>query len=201
VNEARRLRLAMGKTIVVPTDLPAESPADTGVDASNAAAEIPVEKTMEKVVEKPVAAPDITTADHPVAPAPLKKPDAGILSKPRAIEEPISEIDREIEQFAYRQTAYSSIDILDFIRYMKDKGYSFEECMVLEKIYVKIEERKKQARSTIEKEVEGIFRSAQAPGEPDIIGLVRRLRETGLVFEEEDVRQMTRIAALRRASP
>lgn len=201
VNEARRLRLAMGKTIVVSPGQSAESPADTGVAASNASAVIPVEKTMERAVEKPVAAQDITTVELPVMSAPLKKPDADILSMPRAIAEPVSEIDREIEQFAYGRTTYSSIDILDFIRYLKDKGYSFEECIVLEKVYVKIEERKKEARSTIEKEVEGIFRSAQAPGEPDIIGLVRRLRETGLVFEEEDVRQMTRIAALRRASP
>ena len=123
--------------------------------------------------------------DRPSVPEPVKSPAVAITIKPQAIAEPVSEIDREIAQFAYGQTAYSSIDIIDFIRYLKDKGYSFEECIVLEKIYVKIEERKKEARSTIEKEVEGIFKGAQAPFEPEIIGLIEHLKETGLVFEED----------------
>jgi hypothetical protein len=113
--------------------------------------------------------------------------------------EPLSAADEEIRRFVYGRTAYTSIDMIDFIRYLKDKGYSLQEYIVLEKIYVTIEERKKEARFAIEKEVEGLIGVTQAPEEPDIRGLLRRLREAGLVFEEEDVRRMIRRAVLRRA--
>jgi hypothetical protein len=86
---------------------------------------------------------------------------------------------------------------MDFIRYLKDKGYSLQEYIVLEKIYVTIEERKKEAIFAIEKEIEGLLTAKQSPGEPDIQGLLQRLSEAGLVFEEEDVRRMIRGAVLR----
>jgi DNA-binding PadR family transcriptional regulator len=82
---------------------------------------------------------------------------------------------------------------------LKDKGYSLQEYIVLEKIYVTIEERKKEARFAIEKEIEGLIGGTKAPEEPDIGGLLQRLREAGLVFEEEDVRRMIRRAVLRNA--
>jgi hypothetical protein len=191
VSEARRIRLAMGKTIVMPAGLPAESTADLFIAGSKAPAE--------KAVEIPRASPQVTTINRPTVPEPVKSPTVTAVSKPGPVAKQVSEIDREIEQFAYGHTAYSSIDIIDFIRSMKDKGYSFEDCIVLEKIYVTIEERKKEAQYTIEKEVEGIFKGAQAPFEPEIIGLIEHLKETGLVFEEVDVRRMIRVAALRRA--
>ena len=199
VSEARRVRLALGKTIVMPPGLPADSMAESGIATGNAAADSKAEKTIKKTADKAIEVQDRATVDQQAVPDPVKPPAIAVMSKPRAIAEPVSEIDREIEQFAYGQTAYSSIDIIDFIRYMKDKGYSFEECIVLEKIYVKIEERKKEARSAIEKEVEGIFKGAQAPAEPDISRLIGHLKETGLVFEDEDVRRMARVVALRRA--
>jgi hypothetical protein len=199
VAEGRRMRLAMGKPIVEPPGQPAERPADTGVAAGKAATEAVAEKKTEKAVEILRTAPGGTTAGSPAVPKPAKMPGLTAVIKLRPVAEPVPEIDREIERFAYRQTAYTSIDIIDFIRYMKDKGYSFEESIVLEKIYVKIENRKKEARSTIEKEVEGIFDGARTPAEPDISRLIGRLRKNGLVFEEEDVRRLARVAALRRA--
>jgi hypothetical protein len=42
------------------------------------------------------------------------------------------------------------------------------------------------------------FKGADA-AEPDISGLIGHLKETGLVFEDEDVRRMARVVALRRA--
>ncbi len=199
VSEARRMRIAMGKPISVMPGQPAEAPADTGFTAGRVVTEAAAEKRTENAAEILWTAPGRKTADRPAVPEPIKTPDIADMTEPVAIVEPVSEIDREIAQFAYCQTAYTSIDIIDFIRYMKDKGYSFEESIVLEKIYVTIEERKKEARSTIEKEVEGIFNGAQAPSEPDICRLMGRLRENGLVFEEDDVRRLARIAALRRA--
>jgi len=199
VSEARKMRLALGKPILMPPGLPADSTAVPGIAASKDVTEIMTGKRTEKTAENPLAAPERTIVNHPAAPEPVKSPAVAVMRKPRAITEPVSEIDREIEQFAYGQTAYSSIDIIDFIRYMKDKGYSFEKCILLKKLKVKIEERKKEARSTIEKEVEGIFKGAQAPTEPDISGLIWRLKETGLVFEDEDVRRIVRVANLRRA--
>jgi hypothetical protein len=195
VAEGRRMRLAMGKPMAALQG----RPADDGVTAGKAVTEAAAEKKTEKSPEILWKAPGMTITDRPAAPGPDKTPDPATLIKPQPVKEPVPEIDREIQQFAYRQTAYTSIDIIDFIRYMKDKGYSFEECIVLEKIYVKIEDRKKEARSAIEKEVEGIFDGAQAPAEPEISRLIGRLRENGLVFEEDDVRRLARVAALRRA--
>ena len=200
VYEARRIRLAMGKPVVASTGaVSTESAADASLRAPVTATVSTVEKTTKTAVEAAPAAPDMTATVRPVSPGQVKAAPCTIPARPREAADTEPDIDREIRQFAYGQTAHSSIDIIDFIRYLKDKGYSFEESIALEKIYVRIEERKKEDRSAIEKEVEGLFYGARAPAEQDICDLIERLRESGLVFEEMDVRRLVRVAALRRA--
>jgi hypothetical protein len=180
VNEARRVRAAMGKS------MPPRWVATPDRMVMNTAAE--PEKTPE--------------ADWPVpekAPASPAMPAENRLRPARVIAEPLSAVDEEIRRFAYGRTACTSIDIMEFISHLKDKGYSLQEYIVLEKIYVTIEERKKEARFAIEKEIEGLIAARKAPEEPEIQGLLRRLGEAGLVFEEGDVRRMIRRAVLRRA--
>ncbi len=150
-------------------------------------------------VEEQATPPEAEKRRPEKAPAPADPAAAAVLRPPRIIAEPASAVDEEVRRFVYGRTAYTSIDIMDFIRYLKDKGYSLQDYIVLEKIYVTIEERKKEARFAIEQEIEGLIDAIQAPGESDIRGLLRRLCEAGLVFEEEDVRRMIRGAALRRA--
>ncbi|OPY29103.1 MAG: hypothetical protein A4E28_01090 [Methanocella sp. PtaU1.Bin125] len=199
VCEARRIRLAMGKPVTESTGASGDGAADTSLHAPVTAAEATVEKTMDTALEVAPATPDVRAAASPVSPGPGRAEPCTIPVRPREAADTEPDIDREIRQFAYGQTAHSSMDIIDFIRYLKDKGYSFEESIALEKIYVRIEERKKEDRSAIEKEVEGLFYGARAPPEQDICDLIERLRESGLVFEEMDVRRLVRVAALRRA--
>ena len=177
VNEARRMRAAMGKS----------TPSQWAPHEGNVAVAVAPE----------VKAPAENAAIDMAAGTPL--PEKALAPPARVIPEPISAIDGEIAKFAYGSTAYSSIDIMDFIRYLKDKGYSFQEYIVLEKIYVTIEKRKKQGRSAIEKEVEGLIDATQAPAEPEIRGFFGQLSEAGLVFEEEDVRRMIRGVIHRKA--
>ncbi len=201
VNEARRLRAAMGKSM--PSQWAPHS--DKGVVSQAPEANAPVEAALaKKVTEIKIAVEERATPPEAAKRLPEKAPArlptaAAVLRPPRIIAEPASAVDEEIRRFVYGRTAYTSIDIMDFIRYLKDKGYSLQDYIVLEKIYVTIEERKKEARFAIEQEIEGLIDAIQAPGESDIRGLLRRLCEAGLVFEEEDVRRMIRGAALRRA--
>jgi hypothetical protein len=202
VNEARRLRAAMGKSM--PSQWAPHS--DKVVVNKAPETDAPAEAALaEKVTEIKTAGKERAKTPEAVKPLPQKAPvppvrQAEIRPRPaRVIAEPLSAIDEEIRQFAYGRTACTSIDIIDFIRYLKDKGYSLQEYIVLEKIYVTIEERKKEARFAIEKEIEGLIDARQAPEESDIQGLLRRLSEAGLVFEKEDVRRMIRGAVLRRA--
>ena len=203
VNEARRLRAAMGKSMPsqwaphadkVVVD-PAPAPA---ANAPGDAALVQMITEIRMPVEERVPLPEAGRSPPgraPGQPAPLAR-----LRPPRVIAEPLSAVDEEIRRFAYGQTAYSSIDIMDFIRYLKDKGYSLQEYIVLEKIYVTIEERKKEARFAIEKEIEGLIDATQAPAEPDILELLKRLNDAGLVFDEDDVRRAVRDALMRRSS-
>jgi hypothetical protein len=200
VKEARRMRAAMGKSM--PSQWAPH--ADKAIMGEGRETDVPAEIALvEKVteikttVEERAKTPDIKrTWPEKASPA---RPVAVAPRPPRVKVEPLSPADEEIRQFVYGRTACTSIDIIDFIRYLKDKGYSLQEYIVLEKIYVTIEKRKKEARFAIENEIEGLIGTIQAPKEPDIRRLLRRLNEAGLVFEEEDVRRMVRRAVLRRA--
>jgi len=208
VNEARRVRMAMGKSINGPVMLEADNPSPDGIMTGPVRiAKAVIEKTLEDkpsmvevigLLKMEAAMPEPVPESSPEAPA-AEAPAPAEVRMPHAVVVPESEIDREIADFVYGQDACSSIDIMDFIRYLKDKGYSFQEYIVLEKIYVIIEEKKKAARSAIEKEVEGLFMGAQGPAEPEISGFFKRLKSAGLTYEEDDVRRMIRTAALRRA--
>ena len=200
VNEARRVRAAMGKS--TPSQWAPHS--DKEIVSEDREADAPAEIAIaEKVTDIRVEVEERAKTPEAKKPLPEKAPAIGqvavALRPPRVIAEPLSATDEEIRQFVYGRTACTSIDIIDFIRYMKDKGYSFQEYIILEKIYVTIEKRKKEARFAIEKEIEWLIGATQTPEEPDIRGLLRRLSDAGLVFEEEDVRRMIRHAVLRRA--
>jgi hypothetical protein len=202
VDEARRMRVAMGKSVPSQWAPHPDKVAENKMPEENAPAETArTEKVTEvKIAIEAQAKPQ--EADRPLPVKPLASPAAPVVARQpsrNATAEPLSPIDEEIRQFVYGRTACTSIDIIDFIRYLKDKEYSLQEYIVLEKIYVRIEERKKEARFAIEKEIEGLIDETQTPGESDIRGLLRRLCEAGLVFEEEDVRRMIRGAVLRRA--
>ncbi len=181
VREARRLRAVMGK--LTPPDQASDSDKATANDAHGTNA-----STGTTLTEK--AAMSGIIVENQTKPT---NPDRAIPGKPR------SPLDEEVRQFVYGKSACTSIDIMDFVRYLKDKGYSLHEHIILEKIYVTIEERKREARFAIEKEIEELIDETQAPEESDIRGLLRRLYEAGLVFEEGDVRRMIRGAVLRRA--
>jgi hypothetical protein len=200
VSEARRMRAAMGKS--TPAQWAPHS--DKGIVSNGEEANVLAETALaKKVTEIETAVEERAKTPKAKEPLPEKALPARQVTiapeTPCVIAEPLSAADEEIRQFVYGRKACTSIDIIDFIRYLKDKGYSLQEYIVLEKIYVTIEKRKKEARFAIENEIEGLIGTTKAPEEPDIRGLLRRLSEAGLVFEEEEVRRMVRRAVLRKA--
>lgn len=109
----------------------------------------------------------------------------------------VDPIDREITGFVHGQNTHSSLDILDFTRYLKSKGYSIQECIVLEKVYEKIEQRKKEEKFALEQRIEVLLSEKRAPNEADILKFIDTLGESGLAWNGQEVRRMIRDAMLR----
>ena len=110
----------------------------------------------------------------------------------------VDPIDREIAGFVHGQNTYSSLDILDFTRYLKSKGYSIQECIVLEKVYEKIEQRKKEEKFALEQRIERLLSENPAPKDAEIKKFVDQLGESGLACDRQEVQRMLRDAMLRR---
>ena len=109
----------------------------------------------------------------------------------------VDPIDREITGFVHGQNTYSSLDILYFTRYLKSKGYSIQECIVLEKVYEKIEQRKKEEKFALEQRIEGFVSKNPAPKDGDIQKFIDLLGESGLACDRQEIRRMIRDALLR----
>lgn len=201
IIEARRLRVAMGKM----------SPGQAGIslehtpvpeDGKGPWTEKPAAAAEEHAVS--IAAAETENARATEKPATIVEVSASIPTIARAIDsqaapESPATIEDEVSQFVSIHSDCSSIDIIDFIRYLKGKGYSIQERIILEKIYVKIEDRKKEARTTVEKAVEKLINSTPDPSESQKKSFMQRLKDTGLICDEDEVKRMIRTAALRRA--
>jgi hypothetical protein len=74
VSEARRVRQALGKTIVMPPGLPADSMAESGIATGNAAADSKAGKTIKKTADKAIEVQDRATVDQQAVPDPVKPP-------------------------------------------------------------------------------------------------------------------------------
>lgn len=171
INEARRIRTAMGK-----------------MDPKAAA--------QQAVPIKPEPEPEPIVKHEPAPkPVPVQAPSPPKPVKPLSSEE----LEREIHAFLEGQKAYTSIDIIDFIRYLKDKGYTFQENNVLEKVYLKIEERKSKTRASIVSEIGRFLEERPWPSEEDVSGFIEKLKTGGLIYDDAEVKRMIRIEMFRKS--
>lgn len=111
--------------------------------------------------------------------------------------DPAVRLEREIFGFVYGSTKLSSIEIMDFTRYLRHKGYHFKDYIVLEKIYKDIEERKKENKQILEKRIEALIVADPSLTDASVYGFLENLTITGYIYDRDDVRRMIRDARLR----
>ncbi|WP_424358028.1 hypothetical protein [Methanocella sp. MCL-LM] len=109
----------------------------------------------------------------------------------------VDPIEREIAGFVYGRNTFTSLDILDFTRYLKSKEYSFQECIVLEKVYEKIEQRKKEEKIVLEQRIAGLISQNPAPKAHEISSFIERLNDLIVADDRHEVQRMIRDAMLR----
>ncbi len=168
INEARRIRLAMGKPV------PGMAP------------------QVKLHAEPPEVRPAFVVPEKPsislVAPFVPEKP---AVSGPGTVE-------AEIRKFVMARTAYTSVDIMDFIRYLKDKGYHFQENIVLENVYTWLEERKSGERAALMADIAGFLELLPWPTEEDVSAFIERKRSEGIMCEAPEIKRMFLVEMIRK---
>ena len=161
INEARRIRMAMGKS-------------------------------TPKINKRTDMLPE--AADEPRTPQPMDT----IRKIPRSMSVSIEALDTEIDDIV-GNSALVSIDPMDVIRHLKEKGYYFQENTVLEKVYSKIEERKNKIRDWILHDIQIFLEDKTWPNEEDVVSYVKHIRDIGIVYDEAEIRRMILIEMIRKA--
>ncbi|MCD1295936.1 hypothetical protein CUJ83_13115 [Methanocella sp. CWC-04] len=105
-------------------------------------------------------------------------------------------LDMEISDFIKRQNEPSSLDIMDFTRYLKNKGYCFEENTVLEKIYLGIEDRKRKDREKVLEEIERFLEKYDYPSEDQIGSFIESLKNKDIRYGRHEIKSMINLALL-----
>jgi hypothetical protein len=154
INEARRIRIAMGK------------PAP-------------------KLSEAPSFVKPISAAEEAPRPAPMDTIRKASLSASLSDEL----LNQEIEDYVSK-SSLAFIDTMDIMRYLKEKGYYFQENTVLEKVYSKIEERKNKVRNWILHDIQEFLADKAWPNENDVSTYIRHVHEAGVVYDEAEIRRM-----------
>ena len=110
----------------------------------------------------------------------------------------VDPIEREIAGFVYGRNSFTSLDILDFTRYLKSKEYSFQENIVLEKVYEKIEQRRKEERIVLEQRIAGFISKNPAPNGSELSSFAEGLKDLCIACDRQEVMRMIRYEQLRR---
>ena len=161
INEARRIRMAMGKS-------------------------------TPKISKKPDV--PLQAAEEPRTPQPMdtiRKVSKSMSLSSEALETEIDDI--------IGKSALVTIDPMDVIRHLKEKGYYFQENTVLEKVYSKIEERKNKIRDWILHDIQLFLEDKTWPNEEDVVSYVKHIRDIGIVYDEAEIRRMILIEMIRKA--
>lgn len=175
INEARRIRMAMGKY----------APPVSAAAVHPARAPVPVE---------PVPVQNLpSTSARAYDPARTVAPEKTDYPVPR---QDLPEA--EIKQFVEAGKSYTSVDIMDFIRYLKDKGYHFQENIVLEKVYTLLGERKSRERAMLMADIQGFLERMPWPSEDDVAAYVDRKKNEGMVYESTEIKRMILVEMIRK---
>jgi hypothetical protein len=108
------------------------------------------------------------------------------------------ELDAEIGRFADAASAYTSVDIMDFIRYLKDKGYQFQENSVLENVYTLLEERKSRERAVLMADIQTFLDSMPWPAESEVSAYIERKKYEGIICEASEIKRMILVEMIRK---
>ncbi len=161
INEARRIRMAMGKS-------------------------------TPKINKKPDV--PLQAAEEPRTPQPMDT----IRKVSKSMSLSSEALDTEIDDMLGK-SALVTIDPMDVIRHLKEKGYYFQENTVLEKVYSKIEERKNKIRDWILHDIQLFLEDKTWPNEEDVVSYVKHIRDIGIVYDEAEIRRMILIEMIRKA--
>jgi hypothetical protein len=177
INEARRIRTAMGKApppkISIPrVHVPEEHPQETQKPAD-------VQPVQDNLRFEPITPPVVS-------------------AQPAGIELSPELLDAEINSFIAGRKSYTSIDIMDFIRYLKDKGYHFQENTVLEKVYIWLEERKNRERNQIMVDIQAFLETTPWPSENEVTAYIERKINAGTMCEGDEIKRMILVEMIRK---
>jgi hypothetical protein len=128
------------------------------------------------------------------------EPIAHATHAPEPREEDPGEItlDEEVRKFVHSKKAPTSLDIMDFIRYLRDKGYPFQEKAILEKVYAEIEELKSLERAELVADIQAFLKGAPWPGEDEVSAYIERKKGEGVLCESAEIRRMVLAEMMRR---
>jgi len=118
--------------------------------------------------------------------------------QPRVVEMSHETLESEIVGFLGARKAYTSVDIMDFIRYLKDKGYHFQENSVLEKVYTWLEERKSRERAMLMAEIQGFLERVPWPREDEVSAYIEQKKCDGIVCEPAEIKRMILVEMIRK---
>lgn len=131
------------------------------------------------------------------APEPMPVQEHVSAAKPVAITDQAS-LDEEIKAFVGRSKQSSSIDIMDFIRYLKEKGYHFQENKVLEIIYTRLEERKNRERTWLMADIQSYLERNPWPGNDDVSAYIEQKKNEGIIYDGAEIRRMILVEMMRK---
>jgi hypothetical protein len=128
------------------------------------------------------------------------EPIAHATHAPEPREEDPGEItlDEEVRKFVHSKKAPTSLDIMDFIRYLRDKGHPFQEKAILEKVYAEIEELKSLERAELVADIQAFLKGAPWPGEDEVSAYIERKKGEGVLCESAEIRRMVLAEMMRR---
>jgi hypothetical protein len=178
IEEARKIRIAMGKSLPPKIDISREPVLD---DLEHYE---PVKPVISLVSPKAsvIMAPPVVMA--PMAPA--------------QAELAADVLESEISRFMGAGKAYSSVDIIDFIRYLKDKGYHFQENTVLEKVYTWLDDRKNKERERLMVDIHDLLARTPWPTESEVSAYVEEKKSEGIMCEGSEIKRMILLEMIRK---
>ena len=178
IEEARKIRIAMGKSPPPKIDLSREPV------LNDLAHYEPVKPVISLVSPKAsvIMAPPVVMA--PTAPA--------------QAELAADVLESEINRFMGEGKAYSSVDIIDFIRYLKDKGYHFQENTVLEKVYTWLDDRKNKERDRLMVDIHDMLTRTPWPTESEVSVYVEEKKSEGIMCEGSEIKRMILLEMIRK---
>jgi len=107
-------------------------------------------------------------------------------------------LEGEIYGFVYGRNIHTSLDIMDFIGYLKGKGYIIQESILLTKLYEKIEQRKKDEKFAFEQVIRGFLRQNPSMSESEMAGFIQQMAANWHICDKDEIERMIRDALLRR---